>query len=260
MFESCVAAAFDEHLDRECLPRGVGRPPAFVRRRLLRELVLEIGVRAIDHRSIDARTSGRRRDLEDVQQVGGQIRRGASSTRPASRRSRRCLALEALELVQRRLHASRATVAASMPGSLNASPRSAASSSASARDPRCSAQPYGILDEIARAFAETDERRGRELDVQSAEASAPRPAGSVRRSAAVGFAVVRLADRRDRLRRHQHLDRDRRPGTRRSRRRASPSCGRARGQCARPGGIEPHFDRSAGRHVHRLRRGRRRTA
>src|SRR5262245_49112593 len=31
----------------------------------------------------------------------------------------------------------------SMPGSLNASPRSAESSSASERDPRCSAQPYG---------------------------------------------------------------------------------------------------------------------
>ena len=57
-----------------------------------------------------------------------------------------------------------------MPGSVNASPRSAASSSASARDAALLGAAVRILDEIARAFAEADHRRGRQLDVQPAEA------------------------------------------------------------------------------------------
>ena len=84
-----VAAAFDQHLHRERLPGGVGRPPALVRRRLLRQLASR------DRRRPASRMPGVdvvlqiRRDLEHVQQVRGEVRRHRRALRPASRRSRR---------------------------------------------------------------------------------------------------------------------------------------------------------------------------
>ena len=137
-----------------------------------------------------------------------------------------------------------------MPGSENASPRSAASSSASAREPRCSAQPYGILDEVARAFAQPDHRRRRQLDVQAAEAGHD-ARGNGQRFRCAGVAVGRFAVRRDGFRRHEELDRDdvlERVGLvakldRHLHARAADALRRR---------VEPRLDRAAGGHLQRL--------
>ena len=100
--------------------------------------------------------------------------------------------------------------AVSTPGSENASPRSAASSSASARDPSLFGAAVRILDEIARAFAETDHRRRRQLDVEAAEA---------------GYDAGRngqLSRRRSRRRPWSHRRRRRFPARRAPRRESRP--------------------------------------
>ena len=103
MCESCVAAAFDEHLHRERLPRGVGRPPAFVRR------AASARARSRDRRRRDRASPASTcvlqvgGDLEDVQQVRRQVRRRAPAVaRPVGEAA--AVALEAFELAQRRLH------------------------------------------------------------------------------------------------------------------------------------------------------------
>ncbi len=77
-----VAAALDEHLHRERLPRGVGGPPALVRRRRLRQLAARGSVargRASPRSTAYFRSDGR---LEDVQQVAREVRRRATGTAP----------------------------------------------------------------------------------------------------------------------------------------------------------------------------------
>ena len=110
------------------------------------------------------------RDLEDVQHVGRQVRRDRARTRPASRRSRRSGTGTAPSCVSCACAIVARSPSASMSGSANASPRSAASSSASARDAALFGAAVRILDEIARAFAEADHRRRRQLEAQPAEA------------------------------------------------------------------------------------------
>ena len=81
--------------------------------------------------------------------------RSTSSRRPRRRSRRRRTGTSVSSL--RFVCTSAFSFAASIPGSLNASPRSAVSISASEREARCSAQPYGYSIEIAGAFGEPDE-------------------------------------------------------------------------------------------------------
>ena len=121
-----------------CRPATSLRSPAAV----CGELLLQVGVGAL--RACRGLTSYLRSDgyLEDVQQVGGQVRRRREAGRPASRRTRRSGTGSApAPSASAGRPASSSTCPC--PGSEKASPRSAASSSAMAREPFCSAHPYG---------------------------------------------------------------------------------------------------------------------
>ena len=141
-----------------------------------------------------------------------------------------------------------------MPGSLNASPRSAASSSASAREPRCSAQPYGYSTRYRapspRPTSAVDARStcsppnvghdtGRQLERLGCRRIAPPPP---RRSPT-------------RFRARRALRPGSRPGTRRSRRQPDRHL-HARAPDRPPRGVEARFDGPAGGDVDRLRRAR----
>ncbi len=90
-----VASTFDQHFDRECLPRGVSRPPAFILRPLHVQIALEVVVRAIEHVGIHV-VAQFLAALQNVNDVRGEIR-GCVLTfaRPISK-----AAVAALELVQ----------------------------------------------------------------------------------------------------------------------------------------------------------------
>ena len=90
-----VAATLDEHLDGEGLPGGVRRPPAFVRRRLGGEGLLEVGIGPRAHAAIDLELliDG---GLEHVQEVRREIRRRESAMAWPVREA----AVRALELLE----------------------------------------------------------------------------------------------------------------------------------------------------------------
>ena len=98
-------------------------------------------------------------------------------------------------------------LAVSMPGSENASPRSAASSNASAREPRCSAQPYGYSTRYrapsARPTIAVDEMSTRRPPTPGTTL-----AGIVSVSVAVGLASVASPYAATVSGRHEHFDRD----------------------------------------------------
>ena len=83
-----------------------------------------------------------RRRLHHLQQICRQVGGDRVGRIPASRQTRRCRTGSAPAPSACLLHGRRISDV-SIPGSVKASPRSAASSSASARDAFCSAQPYG---------------------------------------------------------------------------------------------------------------------
>ena len=199
-----VAAALDEHLDREGLPGGVGRPPAFVRRRLVGQRLLEVGIGPRAHAAVDLEllVDG---GLEHVQQVGGEVRRRevtvAWPVREAAVR-----ALELLEVLQvllrrrahlRRVHPRQREGVAEVGGQHQRERARTALLGAAVR----------ILDEIARPFPKPDHRRRRQLDVQAAEAGDD-ARGNGQRFGCGRVAVGRLTVRRDRFWRDEQLDRD----------------------------------------------------
>ena len=162
-----IPPALDEHLHRECLPRGVSGPPAFVGRLLVCELSPQVLVPALHHGGVDV-VLQRRRRLIHVQDVAGEIgRHEPAFARPESESAGR--ALEFLQLAERRLHA--------RPEILDVDPRQMERVAKIGRDSQderargallCAA--IRVFDDVACAFAEADEGGRRDLEMQAADA------------------------------------------------------------------------------------------
>ena len=238
------AAAIDEDLDGECLPRGVGRPPSLVDRLFLAHLAFEIVVSPPHRVGVDGVVQFCR-GLVDAEHVAREERRhGLALAGPEREAAGR--ALELLQLLQRALDA-RAQIA-----HVDAREAERIAEISGHREYQCARRALldaaeRILDDVARAFAEPDQRGRRELDMQTAD---------TRHHAGRQFkGLLRigrcLSVSRDALRRDRHLDWDdlfeRIALVAQLHRRLDP------GTAGRPGDhVEAHFGGAAGGHRYRL--------